>query len=70
MSEQSRFVAVVSLDGESDTYVIDGMTTLDDLFTKINERRVMFEVSRISVHRDKMQEPPFRSSLKDPLVGE
>ncbi|GLK84666.1 hypothetical protein [Ancylobacter defluvii] len=67
MSQESRFVAVVTNDGSTDTYVFHGAVTLDDVFKQINERRVMYKVSGFSIHRDEMLNPPFHSR-KDPFV--
>jgi hypothetical protein len=56
----ARFVAVVTdRDDKTETYVIDGETSVEDVFKFVNERRIIRETKAISIQVDSSEEEPF-----------
>jgi hypothetical protein len=55
----SRFVVVAGSAGEEETFVLEGTMPLADVFTFINERRLISKVSRIRVQVDEAVQKPW-----------
>ncbi|HUZ91350.1 MAG TPA: hypothetical protein VMU78_05540 [Methylocella sp.] len=74
MPDQTRYVAITR-EGEkvSQTFVVDGKISLDELFKMVNDRPNTFaqmagkSIRTISIHLDESLEPTFSEKLEAPL---
>lgn len=59
MADQTRYVVVVKRENRTEqTYVLDGESTLDNIFAFINDRQLFGGPIRgFSVHRDESRQP-------------
>lgn len=55
----SRFVVIAGAEDQQETFVLDGTMPLADVFTFINERKLIGRVSRIRVQVDETIQPPW-----------
>jgi hypothetical protein len=56
----SRFVVRAKSEGSSeDTFVFDGTMTLAEMFTFINDRRIIHKVETVQVHLDAAIQKPW-----------